>query len=128
MAGGRPTKYRDELCAIAENSLSKGFSLTATCADLDCCKDTVYEWMDKHPEFSDAIKRGKQKGQKYFENIMMHKITGKITDQFDPKKSDTTLLIFALKTRFHKDFGNKDKVEVDHGEIKITISEDDQDL
>lgn len=107
--------------------------MASVAADLDVSRETVYAWMKKYPDFSYSIKRGKAKGQKYFEQIMMSKVTGqklknKKGIEFDPKKSDSTVLIFAMKTRFHEDYGNKDKVEVAHNEIKITISEDDQDL
>lgn len=129
MAGGRPTKYRKEFCKIAEDTLAEGFSIAVVAANLDVCRDTIYEWASNHDSFSDSIKKGKAKGQAYYEKLLKAKVTGQKVKNFDPKLSDTACLIFALKTRFHKDFGNKDKLEVAQtADISISIDEDDNGL
>ena len=129
MPAGHPTKYRKKFCTVAENVLAEGFSMAVVAADCDVCRDTIYAWMANHKDFSDSIKRGKQKGQAYYERLLKAKVAGQKVKNFDPKLSDTACLIFALKTRFHKDFGNKDKLDVTQtAEIKIHIDEDDQDL
>jgi len=129
MAGGRPMKYKKAYCKIAENVLAEGFSMAVVAADCDVTRETIYNWMENHPEFFDSIKRGQQKGQAYYERLLKAKVAGQKVKNFDPKLSDTACLIFALKTRFHKDFGNKDKLDVTQtAEIKIHIDEDDQDL
>lgn len=38
---------------------------------------------------------------------------------FDPRDVDTSSLIFALKTRFHKDYGDKQQVEQKTTEKRI---------
>jgi len=128
MAGGRPMKYKPEFCEVAEKVLADGFSIAVVAADCDVTRETIYNWMKSHPEFFDSIKRGQTKGQAYYEKLLKAKATGQKVKNFDHRLSDTTCLIFALKTRFHKDFGNKDKLEVEHNEIKITIDKDDDGL
>jgi len=109
--GGRPTKYKKELCDIAENHLAEGYSKEATAGLIGICKDTFYNWMKKHKPFSDAIKRGEAKGLAWYEKILRAKMSGQDLKNFDPKKSDTSCLIFALKTRFHKVYGDRMKFE-----------------
>jgi hypothetical protein len=58
-AGGRPTDYRPEYCEMVIEALASGVSLTAFAGMIRVSKDTVYEWMVRHSEFSDAVARGK---------------------------------------------------------------------
>lgn len=125
----RPTKYKKAYCKVAEDTLAEGFSIAVVAANLDVCRDTIYEWAKIHAQFSDSIKAGFSKGQAYYERLLKAKVSGQKVKNFDPRLSDTACLIFALKTRFHEDFGNKDKLEVSQtAEIKIHIDEDDQGL
>jgi hypothetical protein len=110
---GRPTKYTKEMPKKAEEYLAKGFSKEATAGYLGIHKDTLYEWVKKHKLFSDAIKRGEARGLQQIEQWVIAKMSGQDIKGFDPKKSDTTLLIFMLKTRFHKVYGDRIKVEDD---------------
>ena len=103
--GGQPTKYRPEHCQTIEDELAKGYSVTASAATLNVHLDTVYEWKKVYPEFSEAIKRGQAKSLQFFENALMGKVNG------TNRKADTSCLIFALKTRFHKTWGEKQKIE-----------------
>jgi transposase len=112
VAAGRPTKYRKKFCQTAIDTLAQGYSIAGVCADIGISRDTLYRWMKEHPEFSDSIKKGKELGQKKFETILLAKLSGKQIKDFDPKKSDTACLIFALKTRFHKEYGNKDHLTI----------------
>ena len=53
----RPTKYKKEFCEKLVKHLSDGFSFESFAGLVDVCEDTIYEWCNKHPEFSEA-KRG----------------------------------------------------------------------
>jgi DNA-binding XRE family transcriptional regulator len=61
MAGGRPTLYDPSYCQIAIDFMAQGYSQTALAGHLSISKDTLYEWMKVHPEFSDAIKIARPK-------------------------------------------------------------------
>jgi len=129
MPAGQPTKYKPEYCKLAEETLGKGFSIAGVAANCGVSRDTIYEWAKQHKPFSDSIKKGFELGQQWFENILHMKLKGESTEGFDARQSDTTLLIFAMKTRFYKDYGNKDKLDVNTtAEIKINIDEDDEGL
>lgn len=59
MAVGRPTDYRpDWMLAKVVDLMSEGASKTEVAAELGVTKETLYQWINKYPEFSDAIKKG----------------------------------------------------------------------
>jgi transposase-like protein len=113
---GRDTLYKPEYDKIAEEKVSKGHSATAVAAELNVCRDTIYEWKKQHASFSDAIKRGVAKGQDFFEKRMLALGSG-LSAVTDPKQRemlesiDKTALIFIMKTRFWRDWGVKQQVE-----------------
>lgn len=96
-------KYQDNFPEVAEEYLAKGHSKQALCGKLGIHKDTLYTWIKEKPAFSDAIKRGVNRGLSHFEDKLLDKIN----------RGDLTALIFTLKTRFHKVYGDKTKHEVE---------------
>lgn len=100
MPAGRPTKYDEALCEKAVAFMAEGYSLTALAGEFDVSRDTVYEWQQQHEEFSDAIKRGRAKGARFWENKLR-------SAESSPQ---VTSSIFALKNRAADDWRDK----VDH--------------
>ena len=125
MSLGRPTKYKPEYCKEAEDFLAQGYTVRSCAAHLDVHHDTLYEWMKQHVDFSDAIKRGQNKSLKYLEDKLK-----KLIDGERQNKPDTTALIFALKTRFHEVYGDRQKIEqnIESGKIEVHIREKDTKL
>jgi hypothetical protein len=56
---GRPSDYTQELGAKFTRLMGEGYSITAVAGALGLTRSVVYDWIDKHPEFSEAIERGK---------------------------------------------------------------------
>ena len=100
----RPTKYDPAMCDRSEEFLAEGFSVAALAGELGVVKSTVYEWMDNHEEFSDAVKRGQAKATLWWErrNIEFSK-TG---------EGNATSIIFGLKNRASDEW--RDKTETEH--------------
>lgn len=111
---GRPTDYDPAYCDEAETFLADGYSVAALAGHLRVAKSTVYEWIDRHPEFSDAVKRG-QAGAVYWwekanRNLAM---TG---------EGNATACVFGLKNRASDEW--RDKVETEHsGNVSIEAIE-----
>ncbi len=84
--GGRPTKYKEELCDTAYDVLCRGGSLVKVAAVLDVDRDTIKEWRKTHPKFSAAIKRGLVKSEVVWEE--------------NPPEMSDTRWIFNMKNRF----------------------------
>lgn len=120
---GRPTKYKKSMNAIAEDFIAKGHSKLALCAELDITEDTLYRWIKENEDFSESIKRGVARGLKFYEQRILGLASGAI-DRKVAEKIDKTSLIFILKTRFHKQWGRMDKVEVSNpdGTMKPSVT------
>lgn len=108
---GRPIKYEPWMAEKMEEELAKGFSIRACAPDIGVHRDTIYDWIEKYPDFSDSIKRGVDKGLKRLENRLLMLTSGVDIDGFDPKKCHLGGIIFILKTRFHEVYGDRQKVE-----------------
>ena len=108
----KPTKYRKKLCQEVIDYMSKGNSFCAFSVHVDICTTTLYDYIDKYPEFKKAYNKAKKACQKWFEDRMRVSVSGQDVAGIDTKKIDKTLLIFALKTRFHETYGEKKEVTV----------------
>ena len=109
--GGRPKKYSelelfqkktDEYFKMCDEK-EKPYTITGLCLYLDICRDTLIEY-EKREEFTDTIKRAKNKVENYVEeNSLMGKL-------------NPTVSIFNLKNNF----GWKDKTEIETNQnIKV---------
>lgn len=60
MAGGRPTKFKEEYVEQVYKLALEGFTDERIADFFSINRDTIYEWGEKHSEFSDSIKKGKK--------------------------------------------------------------------
>lgn len=97
--GGRPTKYKPEYCEFVENLMLEGASITEIAYELRISKPTIYEWIEKYPEFSNAINGGRDFAEGYWMK------EGRIN--IHNKEFNSTLFYMNMKNRF----GWKDKQE-----------------
>lgn len=51
---GQPTKYKPEYCQLVIDHMSRGLSFESFAGVVGTCKQTIYSWMAKYPEFLDA--------------------------------------------------------------------------
>lgn len=56
---GRPSDYRPEYDDAVIDYMAQGYSLTAFAGSILQARDTVYEWIKRHPSFSDAVHRAR---------------------------------------------------------------------
>jgi len=56
---GRPSDYTDELLRSVKLMLQGGATIPEIAHALDVSHETVHMWMIHHPEFADAIRRGR---------------------------------------------------------------------
>ena len=114
MAGGRPTKYKEEYCDEIVSFMANGSSKVQFCAHIGICYDTFLDWKVKHQKFSESIKRADMVCQAWWESKGQKAIFGGV-EGFNP-----TGYIFNLKNRFPQHY--KDKHEVDHSSNNGTMS------
>jgi len=117
MPAGRPTDYKPEYCAEAIDYIGHGKSKEAFAGHIGVAVSTVYLWLDKHPEFSEAVKRGEAMSQDFWEELGLVGTT-------EGKNFNATTWIFNMKNRFkwkdRHDITSEDKqlkglVSVDYG-------------
>jgi transposase len=103
MPAGRPTKYDPALCNTVIEAGEQGKTLAGMAEACDIDRSTLNEWVEIHPEFSRAVKRGLQKAQALWEDKGFLATFGGV-DGFN-----ATSFIFNMKNRFKDDW--RDKVE-----------------
>ena len=108
---GRPLiKIDDKVCRQAETLSAQGLTMKQIANVLGMGEATLYEKQREFPEFSESIKRGKDKGIAKITNALFNKAVN----------GDNTAMIFYLKNRA----GWKDRVETEHiGEqMKVEVN------
>tara|TARA_R110002111_G_scaffold187745_2_gene253352 strand:+ start:377 stop:853 length:477 start_codon:yes stop_codon:yes gene_type:complete len=95
---GRPEiKITEELCKKAEVYAAQGLTMPQIASVLGMSQTTLYDKKGKFTEFSEAIKRGKDKGIATITNALFNKA----------RQGDNTSMIFYLKNQA----GWQDRVE-----------------
>lgn len=102
MAGGRPTKYTKDLPDALLNALAAGKSVTQFAAQIGVHRATLYSWAERHPEFSDALSRGQEASQAFWEQELQKMMYSREVN------APLVKLYFANRFNWH------DKAEVDN--------------
>jgi hypothetical protein len=89
----RPTKYKEEYCDVVKEVMGKGFSKEAVAGHIGISKDTLYNWVKKYKEFSDAIKKGVEASRVFWEELGIEMVTA--------GQGNSTAWIFNMKNRFN---------------------------
>jgi hypothetical protein len=106
MGAGRPSKYDPAFCERVIASGAEGKTLAEMANDLDVSRETLNDWRKDNEEFSDAVKRGLDKAQAWWEN------NGRIATFGGCEGYNATSYIFQMKNRFRDDW--RDKVDTDN--------------
>jgi hypothetical protein len=73
---GRPTDYDPEFCQRAANLCIAGATDFEVAEDLGVCVRTLYRWKAQFPEFSQALKVGKELSDDRVESSLYHRAVG----------------------------------------------------
>lgn len=115
MPAGRPSDYREEYCEKAIEVLEKGYSLTVLAGELDTSRQTIDAWMKAHPAFLDAVRRGRAKGAKVWEDRLAASSSTK-------DAGNATSVAFGLKNLAADDW--KDRQEIEHSGSLQTMTDE----
>lgn len=106
MPAGRPSKYNPAFVDEVLPFMEQGYSTTALAGHLGVSRQTIYDWMDAHPAFLDAVKEGVAASAIWWENCLrQNAIDG---------KGNAASAIFGLKNRASEDWRDKQVVENTH--------------
>src|SRR5689334_24184 len=103
---GRPTKYTDEMPAKILEFMGKGRSVERFASSIGVHKDTLYEWVKVHPEFSVAFKLAKQDCEVFWEDWLVNNFI---------QKKGQTVNSNLVKLFMTNRFGWTEKKETTHG-------------
>jgi DNA-binding XRE family transcriptional regulator len=106
--------------------MATGMSYESFGAEVNVGKTTIYEWEKQHPDWKEAKEIAMLKAHSFFEKRLIAKTSGQKfnNENFDAKLIDNSCLIFALKTRFHKTYGEKKEVAIELSTIQIDSAEE----
>ena len=142
MTAGRKKKYDAEKHPqLAESYAKAGYSDKQIASMLGIAEGTLYDWENKYPEFSKAIKRGKEPANEELKVSMMKTATGYYVEEeetvarLDPDKQvlgytkvvkkkyippNSTMQIFLAKNRMPEEYRDVNRHEVDmRGQITL---------
>ena len=101
---GRPSEYRPEYCELVLERMAQGISLTGFAGSIRVARATVYEWIARHREFSDAVARARAARVLWWETKL----------QRSRKGAETTASIFALRNADPTEWRDIKSVQHDH--------------
>lgn len=108
---GRPSAYSQEHGERIINLMAAGLSITAAAGEIGVSRRTVYEWEEKHADFSHTIKIARAKRLLFLERRLLSATDG----------PTVTSSIFALKNACPEEW--RDKHEVEHaGPIDYVVT------
>lgn len=119
MAGemGRPTKYLPEHCQMLIEHMATGLSFESFAAVAKVDRDTIYNWIEIHPDFSDAKKQAFEESRLFWEKKGIEGLFSESeydanTKISSSKSMNAAVWIFTMKNRFPEEW--KDKHETEH--------------
>jgi hypothetical protein len=130
MPAGRPTSYDPKFCEMLIDHMAKGYSFESFGSVTDTCKDTLYEWVKVHPEFSDSRKKALDKNRFWWETQAIENILNK-KEMTRDKDGNTVLVetsinapiwIFNMKNRFKEEWRDKQEIETTPPELTVRIT------
>lgn len=127
-AGGRPTDYDPSLCETLPDMFREGQSIVEVAAELGISRDTIYEWAKQHKEFSDALTRGRDLSQAWWEK--QGRLNLMDTEEYDgetkistKKRINDRLWAKNVSCRFRKDWTEKTEISGPDGQpVAFTVA------
>lgn len=120
---GRPTLYREEYCDEVVKDMAKGYSLGAFAGLVGVSRATLNLWMDEHPEFLEAVSRGKAARLRDWEGVALDMRTK------GGGPGGATITMFGLKNMGAGEWDSAEKSEVNlSGKVQHTPDDDFRDL
>lgn len=96
MPAGRPSKYNPSFCERVIELGREGKSPAAIAASLGVLRETLYDWSERHPEFSTAMKQAKVFEQLWWEEAGQNAL---FADKFQAQVWRT-----SMQARFRNDY------------------------
>ena len=127
------SRYEVRFCADLIDHMKNGYSFTSFSATLydkykvKIGRTALFNWVKLYPEFAEAKEIGESRALKFLEKHLRVHVTGYIPPEIEKKqnkKMSVTMVVFALKTRFYREYGDQLKLQgVENGEPITVVQE-----
>jgi hypothetical protein len=99
---GRASKYRDGYCDLVREHCAKGFSFTSFAGLVRVSRDSIYQWVEDHPEFAEAKAEALELSRIFWEKLaVVHIINTK------ESTLNSAVWIYNMKCRFSDEWLDK---------------------
>jgi hypothetical protein len=115
---GRKSHYDPKYCEQIVECLSRGHSIEGFAGEIGKARSTVFDWLNKHPEFKEAAEIATSAAVFFWEKQLILAATTKF-------EGEMSAVIFGLKNRAHREWRDVHKLEhagSEGGPIKVTIA------
>jgi len=121
------SKYKKKYCKSLIDHMAKGCSYTGWGAlqTFYVGQRTMYDWEKAYPEWLEAKEIGYQAGLLYYEQLMANAVIGIMPQQLkdiNSKGVNIGVVMFVLRTRFHKEYTERQHVDHLEDDSKIVIN------
>lgn len=110
---GRPSEYKPEYCEAVQDYMAQGYSLTAFAGNIRKSRQAVYEWINQHSEFGDAVSRARSARVAALETKLLRSRKG----------AETSAAIFALRNADPMEWRDIRQVQHDHSHTVATLTD-----
>ncbi len=110
------TKYKEDYPSQLIEHMSNGRSFESFGASCFVCKETLYNWLEKHAEFKQAYGIAKMRCQAWWEQQLL--------DNLKDKTFNTVGYLFTMKCRFGYRDGDDNKTGVAPIKIELVRASD----
>jgi len=118
--GGRPSKYKPEYCQQALNLCLLGATDAELARSFDVIEETIREWKVDHPEFSAALKEGREDADAKVASSLYKRATGFTQGEtYYPPDVGAALAWLANRTRKRDQVW---KTRYDHQQVDGNVS------
>lgn len=112
---GRPSVYRKEFCNRVCELGAEGYSIAEMAADIGVTRQTLYEWADSKPEFSNAFTRARELSLSWWEAQARLGLYNR-----DGVSLNASLWSRSMAARFPADYTEKRDLVSSDGSMKPT--------
>lgn len=105
MTAGAPTKYREEYVDLGYKFSLLGATDEQLARNFEVDVSTVSNWKNEHPEFLEALKKGKEQADATVAKSLYHRATGYEHPEVDVKMFNGEIILTELVKHYPPDTG-----------------------
>lgn len=110
----RKRKYNTDMPKKLLDHMAQGLSLRSFCGSIDIHHSTLYEWIEKHPAFKEAMEIGINKSLLKWEKMGIDLVNGE-------SRGSAKVWEINMYNRFKEDWNRDNKEDENSTDVNINI-------